>query len=227
MEMRILILLSFSLVLPVSCSEAEPSDAQKSGETAVAYLENAISEDEIDDDFIGDGPFGIPMGVELEKLNVIDNRDEETGLSVLERAPDPSNQFPRVAVVSFPETGVCEVRALSELFDSDPYITAASPFVDRIADALSIKYGQAKKQDGCSGSACRSDYSLMHINDGSKWYGYEWNSSGDNPLASDVRRISLYITNPQFNDLQARIDYEFNNREACNEAATAALADGL
>jgi len=163
----------------------------------------------------------------LSELAIDGERDTETGLAVLAKAPDPNSQFPNVAVVAFPETGVCEVRALSDVFDSDPYITAASPFADQIAAALETRYGKGAKDEGCSGYSCDSPYKLMHINDGSYWYGYKWRGAGGNSLPSQVKEIDLYVLNAQFNDSQVRLDYRFQNADKCERAAKAAKAGSL
>jgi len=173
------------------------------------------------------GPFGIAAGMPLSELSSEGEREEATGLSLLSSAPDANSEFPEIAVISFPETGVCEVRALSKVFDSDSYIVSASSFADQTAAALDTRYGKSRKNEGCSGYSCDSPYKLMHIKDGSYWYGYEWRSKGSGSLPSQVKAIDLYILNAQFNDSQVRLDYRFNNEEACERALKTAKAGNL
>ena len=180
---------------------------------------------EVEEKVAGDGPFGIPFGVRVESLNAGD-RDPESGVSVLNSAPKPSSQFPTVAVISYPKTGVCEVRAISADFDSDSYITSASAFVDQVAGALDSRYGKGTKVAGCTGYSCESEYKIQGIESGGAWYGYEW-AAGKTPLPSNVKKINLYVTHAEFNNSSVRLDYQFNNIEACDAASKAAKAGNL
>jgi hypothetical protein len=174
-----------------------------------------------------DGPFGIGAGTALERLEKDADRNNETGVTVLTSAPKPSSQFPTVAVVSYPETGICEIRALSQLFESDPYITSATGFADEVASALESRYGPGKRDSGCNGYSCESDYKLQHVEDGSLWYGYQWKSKEERKLPSRISSIDLYVIHAQFNDSQVRLDYKFDNEAACSRASKSAKAGNL
>ena len=176
---------------------------------------------------VADGPFGIAAGMPLSELSAEGDREAETGLSILKTPPSPNSQFVQVAVISFPETGVCEVRALSHVFESDPYIIEASGFADQIAAALDERYGEGQKRDDCAGYACESEYKLQHIESGGRFYGYEWRAPSNKPLPSRVTGIDLTVMHAQFNDAQVRLDYTFDNAAACERAARKAKAGNL
>jgi hypothetical protein len=175
----------------------------------------------------GQGPFGIEAGSPLAALDSSAKRDSETGVAILSNVPKPSSQFPLVAVVAFEETGVCEVRALSESFDSDTQLLSARGFADQIAQALESRYGKPKKQEGCSGYACRSQYPIQHVQDGTIWYGYEWRSTAQSRLPNRIKEIDLSVMHAEFNNSQVRLDYRFDNQEQCARARRSAQAEGL
>jgi hypothetical protein len=171
------------------------------------------------------GPFGIEAGSSLASLGAVPNT--ETGVAVLDTVPRPSSQFPTVAVVAFEQTGVCEVRALSSVFDSDSQLLSAQGFADQIAQAMESRYGKAKKENGCSGYACRSQYPIQHVRDGTIWYGYEWRSSQQRALPNRIKEIDLYVVHAEFNNSQVRLDYRFDNQDQCKGAGRAAQAESL
>lgn len=173
------------------------------------------------------GPFGIAAGMSLAELDKSAQRDPETGLAVLGSAPVPSSQFPTVAVVAFPETGVCEVRGMSREFESDSYITAATGFADEVAGALDSRYGKGKLDEGCSGYACDNQFKLQEIESGARWYGYRWEAVADRPFDNHVTSISLWVNHTQFNNSQVRLDYVFDNDAACDAASKKAKAANL
>jgi hypothetical protein len=177
---------------------------------------------------VGNGPFGIDAAMKFEDLDAdIAARDSETGLTVLDSAPRPSTQFETIAVVSFPETGVCEIRASSSNFENDPNIVFASSFVEEVAAALKTKYGEAKKNIGCTGYRCESDFKLQGIQDGSYWYQYKWESSKSVKLPNRIADIYLTVQHAEFNNSTVRLDYVFDNKSVCEAAAKMAKASAL
>ena len=176
---------------------------------------------------LGNGPFGIDAGTQLADLSTSGERDAETGVSILKSAPKASTQFPEVAVISYPFTGVCEIRSVSSVFESDAFIASSSAFVDEVASALKAKYGDVDLDDKCSGYSCRSEYKLQAIEDGSRWYGYTWKNSDKIKLPNRLSEINLYITHSEFNNSVVRLDYVFDNTAICSESAKKAKASAL
>ncbi|MES2444215.1 MAG: hypothetical protein V4574_15415 [Pseudomonadota bacterium] len=175
----------------------------------------------------GNGPFGVTKGTPLEQLDKGAERDAETGLAVLSSVPTPSSQFPDVAVISYPETGICEIRAMSREFDNDSYITAATAFADEVAGALESRYGKGKLDNGCSGHACENQYKIQEIESGARWYNYKWESPASKPFENHVKSLTLWVNHTRFNDSQVRLDYVFDNEAACASASKKAKASNL
>lgn len=212
------------LVLLASCSGSTDSNSTLGGDPAAVSAQRA---DDTKQREVRDGPFGIAVGMPLSELSTEGAREAETGLSILKSPPSPNSQFPQVAVISFPETGVCEVRALSPVFESDPYIVQAGGFADQIAEALNVRYGKGVKRDDCAGYSCDSEYKLQHIESGGRYYGYEWRGQPNKPLPSRVTSIDLTVMHERFNNSQVRLDYRFDNSSACAVAARKAKAGNL
>ncbi len=208
-------------VLAVGCSQ--PSEnAHESKDNAIitppsAVLKAAASA----------GPFGIDAGTQLSTLSANGERDAETGVSSISAAPKPSSQFPNVAVVSYPSTGVCEIRSASNQFESDPYIVSSAAYLEEVATALKSKYGDIKVDDGCTGYSCRSDYKLQAIEDGSRWYRYNWKNTDTTKLPNRIKEIYLYVAHSEFNNSMVRLDYVFDNTSECAAAAKSAKASNL
>jgi len=209
-----------SLVAIAGCSQPSASGHETTGNAIISVPAASKPAG-------GAGPFGIDAGMKLNALSTDGERDAETGISILTAAPKPSSQFPNVAVVSFPETGICEIRSSSNDFDSDSHLVSSTSFVDEVAGALKAKYGDTKVDNGCSGYSCNSDYKLQAVQDGSRWYRYTWKSDEGRKLPNGVKEIYLYVTHAQFNDSRVRLDYVFDNTQSCEAAAKGAKASNL
>ena len=67
-----------------------------------------------------DGPFGLRIGQPISDLSYAETGGE-AGVYSLTSVPKPMAEIDTYAVVAFPDTGICEIRAASKDFDSDAY----------------------------------------------------------------------------------------------------------
>lgn len=175
----------------------------------------------------GDGPFGLVLSTPFDKLNIDDaNERPESGVHMLKSVPSPSSDFESVAVVAFPETGICEIRSLGPDISNDALGGTIRSKIDELGEALEAKYGHAKKSDDCAGGEvfCDSSNWTYALGSGMRMYAYEWpNPDG----SSKIRNIALYAAGKDIGTSYVRLDYEVNDAAACSKAQKAARAGRL
>lgn len=173
----------------------------------------------------GDGPFGLHLGAKVSELNTdTDLSTPDNGFYYLQTVPSPASEFSQYAVVAFDEVGICEIRAVSDTFDSDSLGSATTAMVDDLAASLKSKYGEGEKVDFCGGGsvACEQQFWAMSIMNGERAYGYSWESPAD-----EIRSINLSVTSDNLSRLSARLDYETGDKKKCEDALNQARAKNL
>ncbi|MFZ5748020.1 MAG: hypothetical protein ACOY45_10265 [Pseudomonadota bacterium] len=175
----------------------------------------------------GNGPFGIDLSASPDALgaSAIEGQ-EDKGLFSLAHPPRPSSDFVDYYLVAFDDAGICEIRAVSADFDGDTLGGTVRATADRLAEALSSKYGKAKHSDFCGAGqvACEPQFWSMAVMNGEREYRYEWSPGTADPA---VRTILLSVQAGQFAEPYLRIDYLVNDAGKCANAATKARANNL
>lgn len=174
-----------------------------------------------------DGPFGLAMGQPMAELKFDQSEDVEPSQPrILSSVPRPMSEIELYAALAFPETGLCEIRAVSKTYDADAYGYNIRPAMDALAVALDGKYGKSKKIDQC----VRYDncqFFQMGLKDGTKRYAYEWSKSTGANLPESIESISMFAMAGEFNDTVFRIDYRSSNRKGCDAAVQKIKAQSL
>ena len=96
-----------------------------------------------------DGPFGLTMGISIETLT------KDFGFISLNNIPlvfdgippKPSNLFTSYLIYAGEKTGICRIAALTEAIEFNDRGDEIKNKADKVADALSVKYGKAKNYD--------------------------------------------------------------------------------
>ncbi len=173
----------------------------------------------------GDGPFGLNLRAGADDLDIkADTDGAEKGFYLLNSVPSPSSDFETYAAFVYPGVGICEIRAVSRSFASDQYGNQATALADSLASALTTKYGPPKKSDTC-GSTCEAEFFTMSINQGGRYYGYEWErpAAGESP----IRSITVSVGAQDIVTPFVRLDYETGDKTICKKAADAGQAANL
>jgi len=176
---------------------------------------------------VGGGPFGIDLSRGLAGLDVAPRQQTDPpGLYTLNSVPAPHSDFEAYAVVAHADVGICEIRAASSS-RQDQHGVHSRQVVDRLAAALSTRYGEPRKLDRCGGYSCDAEFWTMQLSEGSRTYGYEWTSPREQPGSMRPRSVSLSVQAPDIIQTFVRLDYEFGDARRCEQASRAAGAANL
>lgn len=164
----------------------------------------------------GAGPFGLDPTKGPDSLDISrSDSAPDTGLYLLNSVPRPSSEFETYGVVTFRETGICEVRAITRKFSSDSLGASATTLADSLSKTLASKYGDPEKIDFCAGGSaiCQQQFWAMAVSQGDRAYGYTW----ENPNQS-IRSIDLYVISDDLSQLSVRLDYGIGDKQRCVDA---------
>lgn len=170
------------------------------------------------------GPFGLQMGQPLSELELLEGGGEGGAYS-LASVPKPMEAIESYAVIAFPETGICEIRAASKDFDSDAYGVNVKSAIDALSSAISSKYGKGKKTDACSDYNCQ--FFQQNLTSGTQSYMYEWSSASGAKLPTEISEIILAAMPGEFNNTYYRLDYVSNKADECKAARDKSKAAAL
>ena len=172
-----------------------------------------------------DGPFGIAMGEPLAELGPL--TPVQPGVSQVVHPPRANDKLPTVAVVAFPNMGVCRILGGSDPYPFDQNGKLVRSLVDQLAATLTQKYGPPVKTDTCSASndECQ-DFWTTVLRQKNAQYDYQW-SADKSPLPPGVK--SILLTEVAYNEIRtgAVLTYFGVNDDACAAALAAAAAASL
>lgn len=208
------------LISGCTASEDSSNSSNERGKT-----KSSLSQSE--KDVVRDGPFGLAMGQPIAELKFAQSdQGDPTQARILASVPRPMSEIETYAVLAFPDTGICEIRAVSKTFDSDAYGHNIRPAMDSLAVALDGRYGKHQKIDRCSGyGGCQ--FFQMGLKDGSKAYAYEWSKKTGAKVPESLESIALFAMPGEFNDTFFRLDYVSSNRKDCEAANQKVKAQSL
>ena len=172
----------------------------------------------------GNGPFGLALDAKLSDLDVDEaSSTPANGFYSLSAVPRPDPAFTTYAVVAFEDAGVCEIRAVSPVFDGDSLGSTVRAEMDRLASSLTSKYGKPEKHDYCGGGevSCQSEFWAMSVMNGERGYGYEWKGK------APIRSVSLNVSSNQFAEPGMRLDYEMGDAAVCEKAENSSRSGNL
>ena len=174
----------------------------------------------------GDLPFGLSSKASLSDflVNPAESSPDQ-GVYALLSVPKPSSHFEGYAVTYFDGAGICFIRAIDEIGNSDALGIDTRSAMDRIAASLTQKYGKpASYMDVCGGGVvCEQRFWDYALKQGSRIYGYTW----DKPKTqSPVRAISLEALGMSAGTY-IRITYRLGNEKKCEAARLRADSSSL
>jgi hypothetical protein len=175
-----------------------------------------------------DGPFGIALGATVQSVPGLTRREDE-GLYSTRNPPVPHPDFEEIAVVAYPDAGICTVRGIGRQIENDASGITVRSAIDGLADALSTKYGTPERLDACSGGdiACESQFWMMTLLQGQRTYGARWETQNDTMRRNRIGSIYLVASAPSINSSAVLIEYHSSNRRACEAAERRERASAL
>lgn len=172
-----------------------------------------------------DGPFGLKMGEPIPELHFAESDEDPSQARILESVPRPMAELENYAVLAYPGVGVCEIRSVSQTFESDAYGNNIRPAMDELAKLLDAKYGAHRKMAACSNYNCQ--FFQMNLKDGSQVYAYEWSKGTGAHLPPDISEVSLGAMAGEYNNTYYRLDYTSSQKDECDRARESLKAKSL
>jgi hypothetical protein len=175
----------------------------------------------------GDGPFGLDLSMPISELQY-DEKESSLGkhLYALKAVPAPSSDFTLYAVNALPDAGICEVYARSSEMEGDSLGISVRAAADRVAAALTTKYGKPNKIDKCVGGDifCAPENWSMSVMNGERGYAYEWQKV---EKSTSIRSVALAVATTNLAVPFVVLRYEVNDKAKCEAASKADDAKNL
>jgi hypothetical protein len=174
-----------------------------------------------------DGPFGYLMGQSIAGLGL--EKMDKPGIYQTATPPKPHDDFETVVVEAYPETGICRIRGIGKDLENDGSGAAVQGKVTELANALATRYGEGHKINGCSGGdiQCESQFWMMTLNGGERYFGYEWTRQNDKMKASNIGGVDVLARAGDINTSFAIVEYNSSKKAACDKARRASTAASL
>lgn len=173
-----------------------------------------------------DGPFGFEMGQAVDGLAL--EKGPHPNHYTTGSPPRPHSEFETVAVIAFPETGICQIRGIGRNKDNDGNGSNVRASVDALASAMATKYGKGSLVDACSGGSvqCENQFWMMTLNGGERFYGYGWETPNKQMKSAHIGTIYAYARAGDISTSYSMVEYTSSNPE-CKEAEKKASAEAL
>jgi hypothetical protein len=167
-------------------------------------------------------PFGIKMGAPLESLGV-SQRIGTDPIYRLESAPVPHQDFPRVSVVAFPETGVCEIIALTNDEPDNQTGEAVKIKVEQIARGLDTRYGTGLRSSRCFAtiSTCSPANWTLDLASDMRVHEVAWGGRRDAVAAGGFSEIRVNAFASSGSSTFVMLRYKSTDRKGCAAAERA------
>ncbi len=172
----------------------------------------------------GEGPFGLAAG--LSKKNIEDMIGKElnavansAGLLYTSKSlPKENADFEDYGLFISPDVGLCQIRAMGKLIDTDSFGIALKSRYEELSDSLSSIYGKADKNDLLiSGSIWKEPkHWMMSLDKKERILSAGWKGSKEKPLKNNL--LSVFIEAKAVSSEKGYIflRYNFTNFDVCN-----------
>lgn len=212
-------------LLTVACTQ--PSGSNQTTESTNTTVGSAIQKKGTQEISAADGPFGYVMGQSIDRLGL--EKMDRPGYYRTSTPPKPHDDFESVVIEAYPETGICLIRGVGKDIDGDGSGATVRGKVQELAEALATRYGEGKKLDNCSGGdvQCDSQFWMMTLEGGERYYGYEWMRQTEKMKTSDIGSIDVGARAGSISTSYALIEYNSSNKATCDNARRASSASSL
>ena len=171
-------------------------------------------------------PFGIELYKNVSELNAV---DALVDMKFLIAAPNKHPMFDEYVVQATPTLGVVWIKGISAYKDVDPFGHNLCADVDRIADQLTLKYGNPKKSDFVlSGSLWdEPQYWMNALEEGTRYYCYLYSAESGANLPDDLESVYVGAMSGGNNVGAVTIEYSSPRVDEAHAEIQAGLADLL
>ena len=168
-----------------------------------------------------DGPFGLTMGISIETLTKDFGFTSEikNPLWLDGTPPKPSNLFANYWILAGKKTGICKIAAYTESLEFNDSGDEIKSKADKVAEALSVKYGKAKNYD-YGNEYTKPDLWALSAEHGNAKYYYVWNKETGQGFSEDLEGIILDVVLTDFRTGFVIVSYNFKNFAECQKEQT-------
>jgi hypothetical protein len=164
------------------------------------------------------GPFGLSMGMHKSDIKEI----EKTGNPLTYRTdnvPNPSSKFETYVLQIGESCGLCAIKAVSDIIDTNRYGTKLKRKFDTLHELLSDKYGNNKKQDFLMpGSIWDEPEDFMSgLTKNERYLRAFWDEEENSNLPDNIKSIILSAEGLSREKGAIIIQYRFINSSQCQK----------
>lgn len=212
---KLISFITFSIILS-ACNNENSSKKQIS--TVTEQKQVAVTSPPKKEIKTYDGPFGLTMGVGIETLTkdfgfTSDNKEP---LLFDGTPPKPSNLFTSYLILAGQKTGICRILALTESLEFNDSGDEIKSKADKIAEALSVKYGKAKNYD-YGNEYSKADLWALSADHGNAKYSHEWDKKTGQAFSEGLENISVDVVPQDFRSGFVMVSYDFDNFTECQK----------
>lgn len=216
-----LVALAGALVIGACSPQASNETSNSSGDTKTAS--DAGSEEAPS----RNGPFGFAMGDDPSAYKL--KKMEKPGFYETDAPPKSHDDFESVLVEAYPGVGICMIKGLGKNLENDGNGSSVRTKVSDLTGALETKYGKSTKVDLCTGGdiQCGSDFWMMTLNGGERYYGSKWSKSNDAMKQAKIGQIYVGASAGNISTSYVIAEYISADTKGCEKAARAISASSL
>lgn len=166
-----------------------------------------------------EGPFGVSMGQDPASIATCKVDSTNPGFCKCDRLPKHLDMMWRYLLKSHPSTGVCLIRGMTDVIDTNRHGTQIISKINEIADVIETAYGKSESIDILPKGSLWDEpqYWTMSILKEERFYGKKWTKT---PVA-DIADVYVVPRMVQPTIGAVMIEVRFKNSEDCNAAIKA------
>lgn len=163
------------------------------------------------------GPFGIEQGDDESQLEIVEQDD--AGFKFQITPPKPHPRFPHYGVRLHPRTGVCQLFAIGVDIDTNMYGMQVRSEFETIQRQIDQNYGQHLMTDLLLPDSIFADASLwmMSVMQKDRLFYASWSKESSANLIDGIEKIILSVDVRTPTNGYLRLQYNFSNKEECDE----------
>lgn len=210
------------LVAKYGLNPAAPKAGQESQPVASTPAPSAPQQ--VPDIPPGNGPFGLEAGLSNDLIAKMSGQalvltDKVQSLYLLTTPPKPNNLFEQYALVISPTVGLCQIRAIGKMIDTNNFGHQLKDQFSTLQTSLSAVYGQPQVLDSLMpGSIWKESRDwMMGLREKDRSLIAEWNSTPASPLKNGIEGITMVARAQSGSEGYVMLQYSFSNYKTCTD----------
>lgn len=181
-----------------------------------------------------DGPLGLRMGLSTEDISRMTGRElseieGKTNLYETDKTPKSNSEFDSYAFVISPKYGLCEIRAIGKVINTDGYGLQLRSKFDDMRSSLDSIYGKGKLTDKLFPGSIWDEprYWMMSLLKNERFLDSEWNKKNEVSEKNNLDSVVLEARAISPESGVLFLQYDFQNSEKCQSEIKEAKKSSL